>query len=206
MSSAASPAPYELPREPLLTSLSGTRSPGWWGMVCLCATEGMLFACFFASYLFLRGSVEAFGAEGGQYPSLTFPIPMTILLLSSSVAFWWGERGIKRGSQMQLRIGLAIAFLLGLGFLILQAFEYANKSTGPTTSAYDSVFFTTTSVHGAHVALGLLMNVFVQIRAWLGHFDMERHDAVGNAGLYWHFVDGVWLVILTVFYLSPRLW
>ena len=203
---SAPAAPYELPREPLLSQLSGPKSPGWWGMVCLCATEGMLFASFFASYLFLRGSVEAFLGEGGKYPSLTLPIPMTILLLSSSATMWWAERGIKRGKQMQLRIGLLVTFLLGLAFLVLQGFEYANKSTGPSTSAYDSIFFTTTSFHGAHVALGLLMNLFVQIRAWLGHFDMERHDAVENTGLYWHFVDGVWVVILTIFYLSPRLW
>ncbi len=131
---------------------------------------------------------------------------MTILLLTSSVTNWWAERGIKRGNRLQLRIGLAATFVLGLAFLIVQGFEYASKSTGPSTSAYDSVFFTTTSIHGAHVALGLLMNLFVQVRAWLGHFDMERHDAVENAALYWHFVDAVWVVIFAIFYLSPRLW
>lgn len=49
------------------------------------------------------------------------------------------------------------------------------------------------------------MNAWVQVRAWLGHFDAERHDAVSNAVLYWHFVDGVWLIILAALYLSPRL-
>ena len=72
-------------------------------------------------------------------------------------------------------------------------------------SAYDSLFITITGFHGAHVAGGLLMNLYVQLRAWLGHFDAERHDAVSNAVLYWHFVDGVWLFILASLYLSPRL-
>jgi heme/copper-type cytochrome/quinol oxidase subunit 3 len=180
--------------------------PGWWGMVWLCATEGMLFACLIASYFFLRGSAVSFYAEGGHYPSLRLPLPMTAILLASSATMWWGERGIKRGEQGRLRIGLAVTFVLGVLFLLLQAREYHNNLLGPTVSAYHSIFYTTTGLHGAHVALGLLMNAYVQLRAWRGHFTMERHLAVQNAGLYWHFVDGVWVVILTAFYLSPRLW
>jgi heme/copper-type cytochrome/quinol oxidase subunit 3 len=190
----------------MLPTLSGLKSPGWWGMMCLVATEAMLFACFFAAYLFLHGPMIAVGEEGGKYPSVTFMIPMTIVLLSSSVTYWWGERGIKHGRQMQLRIGLGITFLLGVAFLILQGFEYHSKELGPTVSAYHSLFYTITSFHGAHVAIGVLMNAFVQIRAWLGHFDVERHDAVENAGIYWHFVDTVWVFIVLILYLSPRLW
>jgi Heme/copper-type cytochrome/quinol oxidase, subunit 3 len=185
--------------------LTGTRSPGWWGMVCLCATEGMLFASFIGAYFFLRGSVEAFGAEGGRYVPLTRPLIMTVLLVTSSVTAWWGEKGIERGESGRLRIGLAITMTLGLAFLLIQANEYANRDSSWTTSAYDSLFITITGFHGAHVAAGLLMNAWVQARAWLGHFDAERHDAVSNVVLYWHFVDGVWLVILAALYLSPRL-
>ncbi len=209
MSTAAYSEPRE-PREParagaLPIRLTGTRSPGWWGMVFLCATEGMLFASFIGAYFFLRGSVEAFGAEGGKYVPLTRPLIMTALLLSSSVAAWWGEAGIEGGDDRRLRIGLAVTFALGVAFLLVQATEYASRETGATTSAYDSLFITITGFHGAHVAGGLLMNLYVQARTWLGHFDAERHDAVSNAVLYWHFVDGVWLVILAALYLSPRL-
>ena len=182
------------------------RPPGWWGMVWLCATEAMLFACLIASYFFLRGSVESFAAEGGRYPSLALPLPMTAVLLSSSATMWWAERGIRRGDQTRLRIGLVITFLLGALFLVLQATEYHHNPFGPTVSAYDSIFYTTTSLHGAHVALGLLMNLYVQLRASRGHFSATRHLAVQNAALYWHFVDAVWVVILATFYLSPRLW
>jgi heme/copper-type cytochrome/quinol oxidase subunit 3 len=185
--------------------LTDTRSPGWWGMVFLCATEAMLFASFIGAYFFLRGSVEAFGAEGGKYVPLTRPLIMTALLLSSSATAWWGEEGIKRGNGVRLRIGLAITFVLGVIFLTVQANEYANRDASWTTSAYDSLFITITGFHGAHVAGGLLMNLFVQLRAWLGHFDADRHDAVSNAVLYWHFVDVVWLFILAALYLSPRL-
>lgn len=182
------------------------RPPGWWGMVWLCATEAMLFACLVASYFFLRGSVESFSAEGGRYPPLALPLSMTAVLLSSSVTMWWAETGIRRGNQTRLRLGLVITFVLGALFLVLQATEYHRNPFGPTVSAYDSIFYTTTSLHGAHVALGLLMNLYVQLRAARGHFSAARHLAVQNVALYWHFVDAVWLVILATFYLSPRLW
>lgn len=180
--------------------------PGWWGMVWLCATEAMLFACLIASYFFLRGSIDAFRAEGGHYPSLSLPLPMTVALLASSVTTWWAERGIARGDQMRLRIGLLVTFVLGASFLVLQSIEYHDNPLGPTVSAYHSMFYTITSLHGAHVAMGLLMNAYVQLRAWLGHFSSARHLAVRNIALYWHFVDAVWIVILLTLYLSPRLW
>jgi heme/copper-type cytochrome/quinol oxidase subunit 3 len=205
MSTASAMSLSDAPRDPLPIHLTGTRSPGWWGMVCLCATESMLFASFLGAYFFLRGSVEAFSAEGGKYVPLTRPLNMTALLQATSATAWWGEKGIKRGESGRLRIGLAATFVLGVIFLAVQATEYASRDTSWTTSAYDSLFITITGFHGAHVAGGLLMNLYVQIRAWLGHFDAGRHDAVSNAVLYWHFVDVVWLFILAALYLSPRL-
>jgi heme/copper-type cytochrome/quinol oxidase subunit 3 len=190
---------------PLPIRLSGTRSPGWWGTVFFCATEAMLFACFLAAYFFLRGNVDAFGAEGGKYVPLTRPLIMTALLLSSSVTGWWAEHGIKHGNAGRLKIGLALTFLLGAAFLAIQGVEYSMKTTDLSTSAYDSLFYTITGFHGAHVAVGLLMNLYIQARAWRGHFGLARHEAVSNAMLYWHFVDGVWLFILASLYLSPRL-
>jgi heme/copper-type cytochrome/quinol oxidase subunit 3 len=193
------------PRGTLPIRLTGSKSPGWWGMVCLCATEAMLFASFLGAYFFLRGNVEAFAAEGGKYVPLTRPLIMTALLLASSGTAWWGEKGIKKGDVTRLRIGLALTLVLGIAFLAIQASEYAHRETSWTTSAYDSLFIAITGFHGAHVAGGLLMNVYVEVRAWLGHFEADRHDAVSNAILYWHFVDGVWLFILAALYLSPRL-
>lgn len=197
---------HNAPLAPLGQVLSGSRAPGWWGMVWLCTTEGMLFASFLAAYFFLRGSVASFGAEGGRYVPLMRPLIMTLLLLGSSVTAWWGERGIRAGNVGRLKLGLALTFVLGVGFLLLQASEYGHRNVSWSTSAYDSLFITITGFHGVHVGVGLLMNLFVQVRAWLGHFDGERYEAVSNSVLYWHFVDGVWLTLLACLYLSPRLW
>ena len=195
-----------LPRPQAPVPLTGRRAPGWWGMVGVIATEAVLFACRFASYFFLWGTVAAFGAEGGRYPPVTLTAPMTVILLASSVAMAWGERGIRRGDQARLRLGLGIAWLLGLAFLVMQGFEYSNRHTTPQTSAYDSLFYTITGTHGLHVAVGLLMSLVVQLRAWLGHFDARRHLAVQNVALYWHFVDVVWLFVFSLLYVVPRLW
>jgi heme/copper-type cytochrome/quinol oxidase subunit 3 len=75
----------------------------------------------------------------------------------------------------------------------------------PRTNAYGSLFFTITGLHGAHVAVGLLMNAWTQLRAWQGAFDEHRHVTVQNFVMYWHFVDVVWVFVLSTLYLSPHL-
>jgi heme/copper-type cytochrome/quinol oxidase subunit 3 len=136
-------------------------------------------------------------------PDLKLVVPNTVVLLVSSATMWWGERGIRRGAQQRLRLGLLATFVLGAGFLVVQGFEYAAKTFTPHTDAYGSLFFTITGFHGAHVFVGLVMNAVVQVRAWLGHFTAERHLAVTNAAWYWHFVDVVWLAVFASLYLSP---
>lgn len=182
------------------------RSPGWWGMVGLVATEAALFAYLIFSYFYLASMAGGQWLPGGQKPELTLVLAMTALLLLSSATLWWGERGIERGDGSRLRVGLLLTFLLGCVFLALQfGWEWPAKSFGPRDSAYGSLFFTITGFHGLHVLVGLLMNLWTQARAWRGHFNAEHHLAVSNIALYWHFVDAVWLVVLASLYLSPWL-
>ena len=186
------------------SEMEGCHATGWWGMVLLILTEASLFACLLFSYFYLRTTVPAWPPVGIDKPNLTLPLPMTALLLLSSAAYWWGERGVRRGNVGHLELGLAASFLLGAGFLALQAVEYSHKTFSPQTNVYGSLFFTITGLHGSHVLAGLLMNTVVQVRTWLGHFTARRHAAVANVGLYWHFVDVVWLFVLTSLYLSPH--
>ncbi len=185
--------------------LNGPRAPGWWGMISLIATEAMIFACFFISYLFLWGTVDAFKAEGGRYPPINLTLPMTVILISSSVAIHWGQRGIEKGDQRRLKLGLALSWLLGAAFLGLQAIEYAHRPASPHDSAYDSLFYTITGTHGAHVFVGLIMVAVIQVRAWLGHFSERRRLWVQCTAMYWHFVDAVWICVFSLLYLSPRI-
>jgi len=196
--SALHAQPLGLPTNP-----ADRRSPGWWGMVLVLSTESAFFAYLLFSYFYLASMASGAWPPNGK-PNLTLALPNTLILIASSVAFWWGERGIRSGSQLRLRTGMRIALLLGIAFLVIQGIEYHHQRFTPATNAYGSLFFTITGFHGAHVAVGLLMNIVVQIRAYLGHFSAERHLAVTNAAMYWHFVDAVWIVVFVSLYVFPR--
>jgi heme/copper-type cytochrome/quinol oxidase subunit 3 len=179
------------------------RSPGWWAMVWTIATEALLFVYFLFSYFYLASQ------STGPWPAtgpldLHLMIPATVILIASSVAYWWGEHGIKHGNRAQLLIGLMVTLILGVIFLILESKDWSSQPFGPQSDAFGSLFYTVTGFHGAHVIVGLLLNIVVQMWALRGDFSADRHLAVTNAGLYWHFVDIVWLFVFTTFYLTPR--
>jgi heme/copper-type cytochrome/quinol oxidase subunit 3 len=188
---------------PVARGASGVEAPGRAGMILLVVTEAALFVYLLFSYLYLLSS--ATGARTGVRSELRLAAINTVLLLASSATLVWGERGIRKGAQGRLRAGLLATFLLGAAFLSIQGVEYAHKTFSMSSDAYGSLFFVITGFHGAHVLVGLLMNAWVQARAWAGHFTAEHHLAVRNAGFYWHFVDVVWLAVFTTIYLSPYL-
>ncbi|MFN8556439.1 MAG: cytochrome c oxidase subunit 3 [Dehalococcoidia bacterium] len=190
---------------PLPTNLRGSRSPGWWGMVLLILTEAVLFSSLIASYFYVQAMSAVWPQGGIEPPALTLPIAMTVILLSSSAPMFLAESGIAAGRQWRLRLGLALCLVLGVIFLALQAVEYRSKEFGLWTNAYGSLFFGITGFHGLHVLVGLVMNVYMQVRAWRGHFTGERHLAIQTTALYWHFVDLVWIAIFLSLYLSPRM-
>lgn len=197
MSTAANP--YELPLNPAQHA-----NPGWWAMVLVITTEAMLFVYLLFSYFYL-GSMTIGPFPSSGPPELKLTLPNTIILLVSSATMWWAERGIRVGNQMRLRIGMLITLILGIIFLVIQGVEYSHKQFALQTNAYSGLFFTITGLHGAHVFVGLLLNLVVQIWAWRGWFTAERHLAVTNAATYWHFVDAVWLVVFFSLYITPRL-
>lgn len=182
----------------------GHHAVGWWGMVFLVVNEASFFIYLLVSYFYI-GSMSRGPWPPGGPPELTLALPNTIILLASSGALWLAERTLRRGATGRFRLGLFVTFLLGVAFIVIQGIEYSHKHLTPQSNAYGSLFFTVTGFHGAHVCVGLLMLLFIQLRAWLGHFDAERHDAVINVSLYWHFVDAVWLAVFTSLYVTPHL-
>ena len=197
------PVPVEERLDHLPVYHSGAESPAWWGMILFIATEAMLFACALASLFYLRTTM---GVEAEQIhpPSLRLPAINTLLLLASSVTLSFGERGIRRGDVARLQIGAIATLLLGVVFLVVQGIEYGKKPP-PTLDAYHSIFYVITGIHGSHVAMGLLMIAFLLVQSVRGQFDEQRHVAVTNGALYWHFVDAIWLTIFAVVYLWPNL-
>jgi heme/copper-type cytochrome/quinol oxidase subunit 3 len=177
-------------------------------MLFVIATEATLFAVLLASYFYLRfKSSGAWPPDGIADPKLLKPAAMTVFLMTSSLTVWYGERAVRRDDMRGLRIGLALTFLLGIGFLVLQFTEYREllREIHPSTDAYASSFFTITGLHGAHVVAGLLLLAWTQLFAWRGAYRSEEHVAVQTSALYWHFVHVVWLFLFLALYLSPRL-
>jgi cytochrome c oxidase subunit III len=179
------------------------RASGWWGMWCLIATEASLFAYLLFSYFYLAS--QSHGGWLPEIPKLRIALPNTIILIASSFVLRWGEKGIRNGSRGRLLAGLGGAFVLGAVFSVLQLLEWHAKKFALSDNAYASSYFVTTGFHMAHVVGGLLVIAFLFLWAVLGKFSAERHAAVSIGGLYWHFVDVVWLAVFTTFYLLPHL-
>jgi cytochrome c oxidase subunit 3/cytochrome c oxidase subunit I+III len=187
---------------------TSTADVAYWGMALFVATEATMFASLITSYLFLGTANPGWPPAGIERPKLVLPPIMTWTLLASSVTMFWAERGIKNGARDRLRLGLGLTILLGTLFLAIQAVEYHDRleTLKPWANSYAASFYTITSFHALHVITGLLLLGYTEVRALLGHFDAEHHLAVKNVGLYWHFVDLVWLFIFATLYLSPRLY
>jgi cytochrome c oxidase subunit 3 len=132
------------------------------------------------------------------------PAINTLLLLSSGVTVTWAHWGLLANKRQQLIIGLALTVALGLLFISLQAYEYAeaygHMNLKMTSGVYGSTFYMLTGFHGFHVTLGATMLIVILVRAMKGHFTAERHFAFEAVAWYWHFVDVVWLGLFVVVY------
>lgn len=187
----------------LSTEMSGSIAPGWWGMLMLILTEVALFGTLIASYFYLRASSPAWPPSGINPPGLAGPIIMTVILLASGIPMIWATRSIRRGRQSAMKLGMALTFVLGAAFLILQIIALTHETFAPTANAYSSAFYSIAGVYGLDLIGGLLMIAFTLTRALLGHFNERRNLAVSNTGFYWYFLVIVWIFIFLSLYLSP---
>ena len=167
-------------------------------------TEAMLFVSLFFSYFMLRDQNPQWPMD--EPPKLGLALTMLVVLLASSAVLEWGRRKAKAGDEGTARLAVLITLLLGIVFLVLQGFEYHEhlKTLRPTDDAYASLFYTITSVHGLHLALGILMLGYVVALPSL-EAPKPPHRALHNASFYWHFVDAVWVVIVALLYVLPNL-
>jgi len=172
------------------------------GMLLFIASEIMLFGSFFTIYFFVRVVNNA-----PEWPPAPFKLPVfvagvnTVILVSSSFTIHWALQSIKRGNRAGLKAGLVLTIALGLTFLLTQAREYSRIGFAPHDGAFGSTFFGLTGLHGAHVFVGLTILTFVAIRSFRGHFTADAHHGVEIAGIYWHFVDVMWIVVYTTVYI-----
>ena len=199
-----------------------------WAMAWFIFSEVMFFAAFFGALFYIRvlsvpelASPDQAGLWDGfknQWPTAGpaakdpftpmhawgIPAINTLLLLSSGVTLTWAHWGLIANKRQQLIIGLALTVALGLLFISLQAYEYAeaygHMNLKMTSGVYGSTFYMLTGFHGFHVTLGATMLIVILVRAMKGHFTAERHFAFEAVAWYWHFVDVVWLGLYVTVY------
>ena len=124
----------------------------------------------------------------------------TAILLSSSLTMHWTLESAKAGNRFGLQAGILTTFLLGATFLFVQINEYVHIGFAPQDSAQGTIFYGLTGLHGAHVFIGLTLLLFTTIRAFRGHFTSKEHRGVEVPGIYWHFVDIMWIAVYTSVY------
>ena len=171
------------------------------GMLLFICSEIMIFGAFFTAYFFIRVVGGApWPAHGTELPKLVAGFN-TFILISSSFTMHWALESAKADNRFGLQAGITTTFLLGLTFLFIQVNEYVHIGFSPSDFAQGSVFYGLTVLHGAHVVIGLTLLLFVVIRAFRGHFSSTEHRGVEVPGIYWHFVDVMWIVVYTTVYL-----
>jgi cytochrome c oxidase subunit 3 len=171
------------------------------GMLLFIISEVMIFGAFFTAYFFIRVvQGDAWPAHGMEIP--TGPVAInTVVLLSSSLTMHWAQTSIKHDNRWGLKAGIASTLFLGICFLALQVNEYVHVGFAPHDHAQGSIFYGLTGLHGAHVCIGLILLSMVTVRAFRGHFSAKHHRGVEMPGIYWHFVDIMWIVVYTTIYI-----
>jgi len=170
------------------------------GLVVFLASEAMLFGSFFTVFFYLRFTHSPWPPAGIEVPKGPTGIN-TAILISSSFTMHWALVSIKRNRRFGLICGLGLTLVMGLTFLALQVHEYLHLGFTPGTDAFTSGFFSLTGLHGFHVFVGATLLTIAFIRSIRGHYSANQHMGLEVTGLYWHFVDVVWIVLYTVVYL-----
>jgi heme/copper-type cytochrome/quinol oxidase subunit 3 len=175
------------------------------GIWMFLASEVMLFGALFSSYVLLRTGAESW-PHGSEYLNVWLAFLNTVILIGSSVTMVMAWASLKLGDFKKYRLYLGLTILAGLGFMVVKAFEYGTKFEHhlyPSTNTFLAIYFTLTGLHGLHVVGGMIVNgYFWGPGAKLWRRDPERlANRIEVAGLYWHFVDLVWIFLFPTLYL-----
>ncbi len=176
------------------------RSLGFWLYLM---SDLIVFSALFATYV-----VMAENFAGGPTARELFHLPgvlaETLLLLTSSAVYGLAMLALHKGDARGVRLGLVVTFLLGLGFLVMELREFAQfiaEGATPQRSGFLSAFFTLVGTHGAHVAMGLLWMLVMLAQVAAKGLTGPVAGRLLRLGMFWHFLDIVWIGVFTVVYL-----
>ena len=180
-------------------------SRGRVGMFSLIAAESAIFTIFVVAYLFYLGK-----SLSGPYPRevLELPILSTLCLLSSSLTILFAERAFGKGNQAGFRLWWSVTILLGIAFLGFTAFEWYrlifDHHLTISTNLFGTTFYSLVGLHATHVIVGLTLLGLVWVLSLRGDVRPAHAEHLEMISWYWHFVDGVWVVVFSVVYVIGR--
>jgi cytochrome c oxidase subunit 3/cytochrome o ubiquinol oxidase subunit 3 len=175
------------------------------GMSALITGESAIFTIFVVAYVFYMGK-----SLTGPTPAQVLEVPLlsTICLLSSSLTIWRAEKAIEGDRMASFILWLAATISLGAAFLVQTAAEWKKLifQDGLTisTNLFGTTFYSLVGLHATHVVVGLFLLTATFVFSLFGRIDSRQSERFGVIALYWHFVDGVWIVVFTVVYLIGR--
>jgi cytochrome c oxidase subunit 3 len=174
------------------------------GMMIFLLTEAMMFITLIAAYVVLRFGSLSWPSPGTPHLPVVITSINTVILIASSFFLHQAGQKIKNGDQKGLTSGLAWTVALGTVFLVIQGYEWLHligKGLTLKNGAFASCFFTITGFHGLHVLIGVLVLAVILILSMKRKFNQNSHSPVVVGGMYWHFVDIVWILIFASLYL-----
>ena len=189
--------PSEMPLSPELR--------GRVGMWCLIAAESAIFSIFVVAYLYYAGK-----SLNGPTPAQVLHVPVlnSICLFSSSFTIVMAEKAIERGKVRLFGTWWLLTIVLGAIFILGTAREWYGliyrDGLTISSSLFGTTFYSLVGLHASHVIVGLTGLTIIMVLTSLGHVKQEHGKRVGVFAMYWHFVDGVWVVVLTVVYFIAR--
>ena len=189
------------------------------GMWAFLITEIMFFGGLFAGFfVYILGHAQAF-AEGSRHLDLALGSVNTIVLLGSSLTMALAVRSAQQGNRNGQMVFLLLTIVLGCAFLVIKGLEYGHKfeqhlvpgakfaMEGPhaqSAQLFFSFYFAMTGVHALHMVIGVGLLAWLLVNAWRGKYSAAYFTPVEVSGLYWHFVDVVWIFLFPTLYLVAR--
>ena len=179
------------------------------GMLLFICSEVMFFSGLFAAYFNVRATTTPWPptqpAELAEHFNLHaepfYAFGLTVVLIVSSFTCQFAVWAIRRGDRTGFIRNISVTVVLGIAFLLGQAYDYSTIGFGLADGTFGTTFYTLTGFHGAHVFGGVIMLSVILYRGMAGQFSAQHHDAVEAASLYWHFVDVVWIALFSTLYI-----
>ncbi len=170
------------------------------GVLIWLGSELMFFSGLFAAYFNIRAHAAVWPPPGTKLDLVQASI-FTVVLLASSPTMQKAVWNLEKGKRASARVWLVISFLLGLAFVLNQAYEWSHFATRPATNAFGSLFFLMTGLHGLHVILGLVAMLYLLGRMRGEGGDPGELSVFQGVSYYWHFVDFMWIGLFSCLFL-----